>query len=104
MAMAGYKGDAFNLIKKDDDHTQNEFFWIPWLLPHVGGLLGAIVYYFCIETSDSSSETDSSSNQTFITRPSDSYIAEHMNSNVSGARTVPSDGSSSPNFLVHMSA
>jgi glycerol uptake facilitator-like aquaporin len=25
------------------------FFWIPWLMPHVGAVLGAGVYYLFIE-------------------------------------------------------
>lgn len=25
------------------------FFWIPWILPHVGALVGSAVYYFFIE-------------------------------------------------------
>ena len=27
----------------------DSFFWIPWLLPHIGGVLGAILYQFMIE-------------------------------------------------------
>ena len=25
------------------------FFWIPWIIPHIGGVIGALVYYFIIE-------------------------------------------------------
>ena len=28
--------------------TNNYFFWIPWLLPHIGGVLGALLYQFMI--------------------------------------------------------
>ena len=35
-----------NLIhfEKDSFTAANHWFWIPWLLPHVGGLLGAALY------------------------------------------------------------
>ena len=25
------------------------FFWIPWIMPHIGGVIGALTYYFMIE-------------------------------------------------------
>lgn len=25
------------------------FFWIPWIIPHIGGVIGALTYYFMIE-------------------------------------------------------
>merc|ERR1711894_137521 len=28
--------------------ANNYFFWIPWLLPHIGGVLGALLYQFMI--------------------------------------------------------
>lgn len=34
--MAGWGGKTFSAF--------NAFFWIPWLVPHIGGLFGAIIY------------------------------------------------------------
>ena len=28
--------------------TNNYFFWIPWIMPHIGGPIGALVYMFMI--------------------------------------------------------
>merc|ERR1719500_410149 len=37
--LAGWK-DAFK--------AGNSWFWVPWLLPHLGGLIGALVYQFMV--------------------------------------------------------
>jgi len=39
--IAGFGNETF----KSADY----FFWIPWLVPHFGGIFGAIVYYFMVE-------------------------------------------------------
>ncbi len=39
--IAGFGSEVFT--------TADYFFWIPWLMPHVGGLLGAVLYYFMVE-------------------------------------------------------
>ena len=26
----------------------NYFFWIPWILPHIGGVFGAVVYFVAV--------------------------------------------------------
>ena len=39
--MAGFGNDVW---------TKNDsFFWIPWLVPHVGGVIGSLVYMFMVE-------------------------------------------------------
>ena len=40
---AGLSTDSFNPFTADD-----YFFWIPWLLPHVGGVVGAGVYQLMV--------------------------------------------------------
>ena len=25
------------------------FFWIPWIIPHIGAVIGALTYYFMVE-------------------------------------------------------
>jgi glycerol uptake facilitator-like aquaporin len=40
------------LLFNCNDHALQAFehwFWIPWLLPHLGGILGALIYTFLIE-------------------------------------------------------
>jgi len=33
----------------DETFTDNDhFFWIPWIMPHVGGIIGAATYWGCI--------------------------------------------------------
>ena len=39
--MAGFGNETFS--------SANYFFWIPWVMPHVGGVIGALVYYFAVE-------------------------------------------------------
>jgi glycerol uptake facilitator-like aquaporin len=39
--MAGFGSETFT--------EPNYFFWIPWIMPHIGGVLGALVYYFMVE-------------------------------------------------------
>ena len=39
--VAGFGSEVFS-------HA-NYFFWIPWLVPHVGALIGAFTYYFMVE-------------------------------------------------------
>jgi MIP family channel proteins len=39
--VAGFGGEVFT--------KANSFFWIPWVMPHVGGILGALVYFFMVE-------------------------------------------------------
>jgi len=34
---------------KETFTNANYFFWIPWLIPHVGGIVGAHVYYYLVE-------------------------------------------------------
>merc|ERR1712210_146758 len=34
---------------KETFTNANYFFWIPWLIPHVGGIVGAHVYYCLVE-------------------------------------------------------
>jgi MIP family channel proteins len=38
--MAGYGDKTFK--------AEEYFFWIPWLLPHLGGVIGALVYQFMV--------------------------------------------------------
>jgi len=33
---------------KDSFKAAESWFWVPWILPHVGGLIGALVYHFGI--------------------------------------------------------
>ena len=39
--MAGFGTETFS--------AYDYFFWIPWLMPHIGGVIGGLVYYFLIE-------------------------------------------------------
>jgi glycerol uptake facilitator-like aquaporin len=39
--MAGWKEATFN--------TADYFFWIPWLVPHIGGVVGGILYTVMVE-------------------------------------------------------
>lgn len=39
--IAGFGSESFT--------SGGSFFWIPWVMPHIGGVLGALLYYFTIE-------------------------------------------------------
>ena len=39
--MAGFGLETFN--------SADYFFWIPWIMPHIGAVIGALTYYFMIE-------------------------------------------------------
>ncbi len=41
---------AAGLQKKNEDPfaAADYFFWIPWLMPHVGGVVGALVYQLMV--------------------------------------------------------
>ena len=38
--------DSSSITFGDDS---NSFFWIPWIMPHIGGPIGALVYQLMIE-------------------------------------------------------
>ena len=40
-AMAGWKAGPFAAF--------DYFFWIPWLVPHFGGIVGAVIYQLMVE-------------------------------------------------------
>ena len=40
-AMAGWKAGPFAAF--------DYFFWIPWLVPHFGGIVGAVIYELMVE-------------------------------------------------------
>ena len=39
--IAGFGQETFS--------TGDYFFWIPWIVPHIGAVIGALTYYFMIE-------------------------------------------------------
>jgi len=39
--IAGFGEETFS--------TADYFFWIPWIMPHIGAVIGALTYYFMIE-------------------------------------------------------
>ena len=43
--MASFRQNGSNVFK-----AENYFFWIPWLVPYLGGVLGAILYTFILST------------------------------------------------------
>ena len=39
--MAGFGKETFTSF--------DYFFWIPWIIPHIGGIVGGCLYYILIE-------------------------------------------------------
>ena len=48
--MAGFGSEVFT--------RGMNFFWIPWILPHVGAVLGALTYTFVVEVHHNDDDDD----------------------------------------------
>ena len=56
-AMAGWKAGPFDAF--------DYFFWIPWIVPHFGGIVGAVIYELMVEVHHPEPEE---SNEFYITK------------------------------------
>ena len=55
--MAGWKAGPFDAF--------DYFFWIPWIVPHFGGIVGAVIYELMVEVHHPEPEE---SNEFYITK------------------------------------